>query len=159
MKKHALVLALALTVPLVLYGIPYAYATTASSSLTYVNSVYTTTGYASVYCNPGDYATGGGGSGYSSLTPLWVSAPLTGNPGLYSATGDHPDGWVVDFSTAPSTGFTDHAYVICQSPITVAGVTAPEFGQLYIAIALGALVYFLMARRYSIAKAVSPKPS
>jgi len=34
-------------------------------------------------------------------------------------------------------------------PITVAGIGVPEFGSLYIAIALGAVLYFLLARRYS----------
>ena len=38
--------------------------------------------------------------------------------------------------------------IVSQSPITVAGVTIPEFGSLYVAIALAALVYFGLFRHY-----------
>jgi hypothetical protein len=40
-----------------------------------------------------------------------------------------------------------YAEVICQTPLTVAGIGVPEFGSLYVAIALGAVVYFVMSRR------------
>jgi hypothetical protein len=50
------------------------------------------------------------------------------------------------FNSAP--GAVTEVYIICQSPITVAGVGVPEFGSLYVAIALGAVVYFMLSRRF-----------
>jgi hypothetical protein len=46
------------------------------------------------------------------------------------------------------------AGAVCQTPITVAGIGVPEFGSLYMAIALGAVAYFLMARRLARSPAV-----
>ena len=37
--------------------------------------------------------------------------------------------------------------MVCQTPVTVAGVGVPEFGSLYAAIALGAVAYFMLSRR------------
>jgi hypothetical protein len=40
--------------------------------------------------------------------------------------------------------------IICQSAVTLpAGIGVPEFGSLYVAIALGAVVYFMMSRRFA----------
>jgi hypothetical protein len=156
MKRHALILALVLAVPLALYGVPYAYANTASSS--YVMSSSTSQ---MVHCNSGDYATGGGGIVASGS--LRASEPVKGTSVPTSPADGAPDGWYIDIDiahslTGPSaTSFI--VFVVCQTPITVAGVTAPEFGQLYVAIALGALVYFLMAKRYSGTKPISVRPS
>jgi hypothetical protein len=54
--------------------------------------------------------------------------------------------WVVEAS-----GFSidTTAQVTCQSPITVAGIGVPQFGSLYVAIALGVVVYFILSRRYA----------
>jgi hypothetical protein len=48
---------------------------------------------------------------------------------------------------------------VCQTPVTVAGVSVPEFGSLYVAIALGAVLYFLLARRFAPTKAALPRSS
>jgi hypothetical protein len=46
-----------------------------------------------------------------------------------------------------ASGVSVDVWVVCQTPITVAGIGVPEFGSLYVAIALGAVVYFVMSRR------------
>lgn len=152
MKRRVLVAALALTLPLLLYGVPYAYAAFTS---TYVKTG-TGTGFAYAHCNTGDYATGGGGRVDNLVTPLRVSAPVVGN--VYAADNEQPDGWIAISGPADVVPSVD-TWVVCQHPATVAGVTVPEFGQLYLAIALGALVYFLLARRYSSTKPFSVRPS
>jgi hypothetical protein len=63
MDRQQKTLVLALSVPLILYGIPYAYAATVSSSyVVFVNVDAPKTGEVAVTapCNSGDYATGGG---------------------------------------------------------------------------------------------------
>jgi hypothetical protein len=151
MERRALVLALALTLPLALYGVPYAYATVTST--TYVVGTFytvpastTATLYDSV-CNGGDYATGGGvnaavGNGNEIVLG---SIPTKGDNPL----GSPPDRWTGIVSN-PS-GISDEVFVsvVCQTPITVGGVGVPEFGSLYVAIALGALVYFMLARQFA----------
>lgn len=154
MKIHALLLALVLTLPLLLYGVPYAYASTTSSTyevynlgtLTTLNTPTTFT----ANCNPADYATGGGFSVGEGVIVL-DSKP---------STQVNPTGWSILVILSPSAnGFQSaNVFVVCQSPITVAGVGVPEFGSLYIAIALGAMIYFLFARRYRSTKAVSAQP-
>jgi hypothetical protein len=47
--------------------------------------------------------------------------------------------------------------IICQTPVTVAGIGVPQFGSLYVAIALGAVAYFLMSRRFARTPTISPK--
>jgi hypothetical protein len=162
MEMRALVLGLALTLPLALYGIPYAYAATTSSS--YVvesDSSHSTTvqplttGNNAVLCNPGDYATG-------ALYMLWG---FQGSPGVIAAihgtndpTGNTfvgigtPHGVVVSvYNPNSNFGYTVKftAGAICQTPITVAGIGVPEFGSLYVAIALGAVLYFLLSKRFT----------
>lgn len=140
MQRGALVLALALTLPLVLYAVPYAYAATTSS--TYVVSA-TDTGFAVVNCNAGDYATGGGADGGSSA--IIRNKPMFWDGVQYNqiSTGQ-PNAWLASAGLSPVT-----VWVICQTPLTVAGVTVPEFGSLYVAIALGAVVYFMLTRRFT----------
>jgi hypothetical protein len=141
MEKRALVLALALTLPLALYGIPYAYANTVSSS--YVVSSSTSQ---IVHCNPGDYANGGGGIVASGS--IRASEPVKGGSVPTSPADGAPDGWYIDGTTS-LTSTTFLVFVVCQTPITVAGIGVPEFGSLYVAIALGAVVYFMLARRFA----------
>ncbi len=141
MEKRALAVALSLTLPLALYGIPYAYASTTSSSYTIdgpTSALTSGSGFQSMYaaCNPGDYVTGGGYSG-GVTTSLWVSnsEPVGGVS------------WGIGVTyTGPGTIFVN-AVAVCQTPITVAGIGVPEFGSLYAAIVLGALVYFMLSRR------------
>lgn len=151
MQTRALVLALALTLPGILYGIPYAYAATTSSSYT----LWTTTSMAVnantelvASCNSGDYAVGGGYD-LSGFGVIGVSV-FNSQPIPTAVLGEKPTGWDVR-AFNPSTSLTPslRTFVVCQTPITVAGIGVPEFGSLYVAIALGAAVYFMMSRRYA----------
>jgi hypothetical protein len=142
-ERRAFVLALALTLPLVIYGIPYAYAITASSS--YVVGETTTTQSLAVHCKTGDYATGGGAAS-DSFGHLESSYPLYFDGTTYAGLlAGQPNAW---------GGYADQGlltvWVVCQSPIPLpAGLGVPEFGSLYVAIALGAVVYFMLSRRFA----------
>ena len=141
-ERRALVLALALTAPLILYGLPYAYASVTSSS--YIVSASNGLDYAGAHCNSGDYATGGGARSQSPGV-LVVTEPefYDFGSGLYSiGTTGTPNAWF-----AISTTYVQ-VWVVCQTPVTVAGIGVPQFGSLYIAIALGAVAYFLLSRRF-----------
>jgi len=161
MERHALVLVLALMVPLALYGIPYSYAVTTSSSYVVKSSASAAAssfGITTSSCNPGDYATGGsilqGTSSHSGITGFpsqlvvyWDVPTVAGVP---AQTGEKPDSWIGEVFNTDSVGA--HSYevtVVCQTPIAVAGVGVPEFGSLYVAIALGAMVYFVLSRRFT----------
>jgi hypothetical protein len=143
MEKHALVLALALTLPLVLYGVPYAYASVTSSSYVVYGGGGATPFNKSqfvVYCHSGDYVTGGGFDLYDQTTQLITSAPLGQPVSVF-------EGWYIQVYNPSSTTYGTRVWAVCQTPIVVAGVSVPEFGSLYVAIALGAVVYFTMSRR------------
>ena len=154
MERRALVLVLALVAPLALYGIPYAYASQVSTSYTalwhdVVLPLQTVTDSAT--CNPGDYVTGGGWEGTGRIFAHTSEAqPFGPGPYQWKVTAENTDG-----------GISQQLVVVavCQTPITVAGIGVPQFGSLYAAIALGAVVYFLLARRYSAAKTTSVRPS
>jgi len=151
METRALVLALALSLPLAFYGIPYAYASTTSSSYEVLgNDVDVPAGgvvAATATCNSGDYVTGGGWSISPEIAGVGLSGnDVTGNGGA-GAGSVNLNGWGVEVNNHRSSSETLHAIAMCQTPITVAGVTVPEFGSLYVAIALGAVVYFLLSRR------------
>jgi hypothetical protein len=151
MERPALVMALALTLPLAIYGVPYAYATVSSATYT-VGNFFTVPAHstANLYdsvCNSGDYVTGGGvnaavGNGNEQV--LGSIATRGDNP-----TASPPDRWT-GIASNPS-GISDEVFVgaVCQTPITVAGVGVPEFGSLYVVIALGAVVYFMLSRRFA----------
>jgi hypothetical protein len=143
MEKRAIVLALALTLPLVLYGVPYAYASTKSSSYqvvgdqVFIDQFQTADAFAN--CHSGDYATGGGYISHSGIEIVQSFSPTT----------PPPSGWVViGHKTTPGT-LDFSAVVICQTPIQVAGIGVPEFGSLYVAIALGAVIYFALSRQHA----------
>jgi hypothetical protein len=144
MERRALAVALALTIPLALYGIPYAYA--ATNGATYVVQVSASTpsgqgGDLTPSCNRGDYATGGGFTLAGATTPAEVFSSQPGG-------GAPPTLWSVSYYNDLSTSVEVIAYVVCQSPITVAGLGVPQFGSLYAAIALGAVVYFMLSRQF-----------
>jgi len=154
MEKRAIVMALALTLPLALYGIPYAYAsvTTSTYSVATTGSIGATgsTIKLTAQCHPGDFATGGG---YNAPDGVFgsVSAP---NP----ASPSEPTEWTVileNVGTQNPNGGPVAARAVCMTPVTVAGIGVPEFGSLYVAIALGAVAYFLMARRLAKSPAAS----
>ena len=147
MEKRALVLALALTLPLALYGIPYAYAAQSSSSYVVIEHDATLVPVARAHCDTGDYATGGGGRPDNPFDHIVTSEPLFFDGTTYSivSTGQQPNAWGV---------LTDHpgitSEVVCQKPIPlVAGISIPEFGSLYVAIALGAVIYFALSRQHA----------
>lgn len=159
MERRAFVLALALALPLAIYGIPYAYATVTSATYTVGNffTVPASSGatlYDSV-CNSGDYVTGGGVNaavGNGNEIVLGSIATRADSP-----TTSPPDRWTGIVSN-PS-GISDEVFVgaVCQTPITVAGIGVPEFGSLYVAIALGAMVYFVLSRRFARKPTISPR--
>jgi hypothetical protein len=157
MKAGQKLVLLALTLPLILFSGGYAYATTISSSyLVRVTSnptfASTSLDFATATCKGGDYATGGG----VNLGP-W-SAPFVNTPdtnlqilrsaptmnGNVPQTNDMPNGWtaVVWLSGSVHPGMSWDVFVVCQTPITVAGIGIPQFGSLYSAIALAAVLYF-----------------
>jgi len=140
MERRALILALTLTLPLALYGVPYAYAATTTTTYVVVGPGVTIAphdgGADTALCHTGDDVTGGG---YDTAYSLSVEQ-------------DHPllpsnDNWGVFAENPHDFSVVLKAWAECQTPITVAGVTAPEFGSLYIAIALGAVAYFVLSRR------------
>ena len=142
-NARPLALTLILTLPLGLYFVPYAYAAVTTTS--YMVFAGNTTGnVVDVHCNAGDYATGGGSFAALNL--------VNSNPEIYDfgtgtysfATSGTPNAWHV---AAGDTNVA--AWVVCQTPITVAGIGVPEFGSLYVAIALGALLYFVLSRRFA----------
>ncbi len=151
MEKRAFVLALALTVPLVLYGVPYAYAATTQSSTYAVLQAFSlpplTSTFAQADCNPGDYVTGGGYVFNGGFQPeLRVQAAS----GYLPDHGPNPTIWnLIVYNSSPTTTEGGYAQAICQSPVKVAGIGVPEFSQLYAAIAIGAVAYFMLSRRYA----------
>jgi hypothetical protein len=157
MERRALVVALALTLPLALYGIPYAYASTTSSDYVVKGSLTVTFGtpnFINLLCNPGDYALSGGHNPqYTSdgTEGPHVAASYPTFRGGEPTTGQTPNGWFFEEtnSIVGTTSNTGTVWVVCQSPITVAGIGVPQFGSLYVAIALGAVLYFMMARRFA----------
>jgi hypothetical protein len=142
MERRALVLALALTLPLALYGVPYAYASQVSTSYTalwhdVVLPNQTVTDVAT--CTSGDYVTGGGWEGTARIVVYTSEAqPFGPGPSLWKVTAHNIDG-----------GISQQLVIVavCQTPISVAGIGVPEFGSLYVAIALGAVVYFMLSKR------------
>ena len=146
MERRALVVALALTLPLALYGIPYAYAATVSSTYVVRNVITvppSTLVFGLASCHSGDYATGGEANWFSAVEggPAANDLPISsGQPTQWFGSNINVD---------PSNTRLLPIYVVCQTPITVAGVGVPEFGSLYVAIALGAVAYFMLSRRFA----------
>jgi hypothetical protein len=145
MEKRSLALALTLTLPLVLYGIPYAYAL-ASSSYTVDSTVVVPpngTAEAQPSCHSGDYVTGGGYLLNGNVGNVLI---VENRPFL---PGNNPFAWSVQGVNGGSGSATMVAYAVCQTPIAPAGIGVPEFGSLYVAIAFGAVVYFMLSRRFT----------
>jgi len=152
MERRALVAALAMTLPLALYGVPYVYASTTQSTYV-INSDL-------VFVSPmGHHNFHVGCSSPSDFTQHFAVASFANNvfPSVFGelvnsglnfpADGDVPNGWNVDVKNTDSAPQSFKVQIICQSPITVAGIGVPQFGSLYAAIALGAVVYFMLSRR------------
>ncbi len=150
-----------LTLPLALYGIPYAYAATSTSSYQVHNFVTipndSTIHEVDAVCNSGDYAVGGGyNTAVGNLNEVVLGAiPTSGAAHSISGT---PDRWTALVRNSGAVSDEIDVAVVCQTPVTIAGIGVPEFGQLYVAIALGALVYFLLARRHALPKVAVVTP-
>lgn len=151
MEKRALIVALALVVPLALYGVPYAAASTGSTYAVYttLNVVGPGTVQGTAMCNAGDYATGGGYGLIGGGSQVRDFSPAIDSAGDSPSTGQTPTGYFLQVTTSSSADVEFQLWAVCQSPITVAGLGVPQFGSLYVAIVLGALVYFALSRRYS----------
>jgi len=143
-----------LLIPIVLYFVPYTYAATTSTD-------YVVTGSSQIgesimlavnlECNSGDYAISGGYkldfiSDVAAVPKVASSYPTLGaSP---TTSGQTPNGWAFDLENPTALTTTFSLWVVCQTPVTVAGIGVPEFGSLYIAIALGTLVYFVLSRQF-----------
>lgn len=91
-------------------------------------------------CNPGDYATGAGFGQIFLITGGALVSDLEPNP---SVPGTTPTGYSLVVTNENAViGLNMDVWAVCQTPITVAGIGVPEFGSLYAAIALAAVVYF-----------------
>jgi len=113
-----------------------------------------------VHCSGADYATGGAVSPQEGGAVVRGSYPVLFSGGSYSAiSSGRPNAWFweVASTVAPQDDFCNTTYVVCQTPFAVAGVTVPEFGSLYAAIALGAGVHFMLARHHTSRPAVSAR--
>lgn len=144
MRRDLRILVLVLTIPLLLYGVGYAYAVQTTGSYanrTSILSIAAGSGEsATIYCNSGDFATGGGFEGLGGLGPqlnFYNSRPN-------SVT--QPTGWYVTVNNPTQSASAFRATVICQTPITVAGIGVPEFGTMYIVMLLGAAVFLFLTR-------------
>jgi hypothetical protein len=155
-ERNEKVLVLLLGVPLLIYFVPYSYAATTSSSYVIENQYPGTSvpahqsGINVALCNTGDYATGSLYfiQSFDENAPPTVLAIHGANDasGGY-ITGGTPHGIYVDVWNPSSSGTINFwAGAICQTPIAVAGVGVPEFGSLYSAIALAAILYFALSR-------------
>jgi hypothetical protein len=161
MERRALILALALTLPLAAYGIPYVYAGSVVTTYTVDGPEVTANpgqrAFTYADCRSGDVATGGGHFNivdniYSNPIVLFSGPEVfDGVSHSFAHTGQTASSWRVDERGLSSDvlGIEFGAFVECMTPVTVAGIGVPQFSSLYVAIALGALVYFTLARRYS----------
>jgi hypothetical protein len=92
-------------------------------------------------CNSGDYVTGGGWEGTGRIIVHTSEAQALGpGPVQWKVTAENTDG-----------GISQQLVIVavCQTPITVAGIGVPQFGSLHVAIALGAVAYFMLSRRFA----------
>jgi len=111
-----------------------------------------------IHCNTGDYATGGGLGADSGAIYVSVSKPMFIDGSSFSnVRAGQPNAWGGTLTTVNGLASTANIefWVVCQTPTTVAGIGVPQFGSLYVAIALGAVAYFLLARRHSVARTTS----
>jgi len=151
MEKGAFVLALALVLPLLLYGVPYAYAAQSSSYHKEAScAIIPGDGGCGVLCNAGDYATGGG----FEIGALPEVSGVRVEASSYTLGANQPNEWGAKVFNPTNSTFSGPGdelvvQVICQMPIAVAGIGVPEFGSFYFAIALGAVGYFVLSRRFA----------
>jgi len=159
MERRALVLALALTLPMALYGIPFAYAAATQSTYAVATTrdcVSNSCGFiVPLTCNsPSDYSLQYGVYYDSLPSGARVDGAIpTNSAGLPVSTNEVPNGWRINVISGQPEKI--NFAVICQSPVTVAGIGVPQFGSLYVAIALGAVVYFMLSRRFARRPAIS----
>ena len=155
MERQVAILALALTLPLAMYGIPYAYAGTQSTYVVASASIAIPSGETNsinVQCSSiSDFTEHFTvGTDFPGTSPIQVlQAQVLDSSGHLALAGATPNGWSVMIYNAFSYPSDFVVQIICQSPVTVAGIGVPEFGSLYFAVAIGAVVYFTVSRRYA----------
>ena len=171
MRRSALVLILAFTLPLAFYGIPYAYAAVAQTTDVVAGGPHSVPPHGvfdmDIRCSsPSDSALH-----FFTLTTVHITPTITttqsplyaipiDSAGAFASTGDNPNGFIIGFvNNFDASTDTVRGWIICQTPITIAGISVPEFGSLYAAIALGAVVYSFLARRYTTTKPASIRPN
>ncbi len=162
MRKARTLALLALVAPLLLFSGGYAYAAVTTSSYMVHNFVTipndSTIHEVDAVCNSGDYAVGGGtNTAVGNLNEVVLGAiPTFGASHSISGT---PDRWTAIVRNSGAVSDELDVAVVCQTPVTVAGITVPEFGSLYAAIALAAVVYFgLSLLRQRTSQKVVPPP-
>jgi len=88
------------------------------------------------------------GGGYLETWDINLGYPIVVESHSFnSPASTFPNGWTITAINPYSTTLSLTPYVMCLTPITVAGIGVPQFGSMYLAIVLGALVYFVIARR------------
>src|SRR6267143_1948756 len=131
MERRAALLALALTLPLALYGIPYAYASATSDHVVLSTLTVTSLNSATVIvnCPSVDYAVSGGytPAGFAlskdnveELPYIIANYPTLG--GVQTVTGQTPDGWAFVGANGATIDHMATVWVVCQTPVTVAGI-------------------------------------
>jgi hypothetical protein len=166
METHALVLALALTLPLALYGVPYAYAATSTlTTYSVQQSNLVANGSDQLFnlrcLSPSDSSAAYPALSFPILRPdnpfIHVFLPLN-SAGTQATDGQTVNGWKVDVTNTEGHAFNVIVIILCTTSITVAGIGVPEFGSLYVAIALGAVAYFMLSRRFARRPTISAQP-
>ena len=162
MERTALILVLALTLPLAFYGLPYASALVAQT--TYVvnggSAPIAPGGSAAfeVQCSSPSDSTSHFVNDFPKFFNLELSR-LLNSAGNLASMGENPNGWFFQVHNTSTGMLNAQVTIICQTPISLAGISVPEFGSLYAAIALSAVVYFFLARRNTATKPVSIRPN
>jgi len=148
----------ALTLPLVFYGIPYASAAVAQTTYIVKHSVVlpeaVTSKNEDLQCSsPSDSASHFLIDPPGDLSGIQVTRIIVlDGDGNVAPTGDNPNGYRFGLQKCFGPELSLFLYIFCETPITTAGISVPEFGSLYLAIALGAIVYFFLARHYTATK-------
>lgn len=147
-KKNLKIMLLALTIPIALFGVGYTYAqqfTTDYVRLNIVPMKVSQATVASVSCDPGDLPTGGEYQIHEKGAVAKV-----GKANVFTVYGS-PLGasntlTVVAFDHRQRDTLILEVYLHCISPITVAGISVPEFGSIYSVIILTTAFYTILTR-------------
>lgn len=133
-----------LVMPLVLYGVGYAYAQVSTQiyerSSTHVIVAQRYSSF-TAWCDVFDYVTGGG---YNVMGGWRYDERVVSS---MSNTEGEQQGWLVTiFGMHGGSEETITVYARCMPPITVAGIGVPEFGSFYILLSVVVGAYFVLFR-------------